>query len=565
MLCRVESLPHPWNSELKSKGVAQWLHASPDFDLLMGMAMYGADLCYSKTLDNWPRGQFKNAVSQEHSHEISRQIEAEQLKGWMVEVPESISTRLKFANAPLIAVDEVTKIRRITDFSNRDGAMVQGMNSMVNLEKLGKAPMQRPKDLGKAVYRLQKRFPGQPLGILVRDLSKAFRKLSVRLSQVPSLSTRWKGRHYWDLRLPFGHSASAHYCCKLTSAMASSLTDYFSGRVECLAYVDDFALIAPIHLQVQALHVFEKMVDDLGLTISTSKAAASGSWSTTADWIGFTHDVSSCKHYLPSAKLVQYTGDLSEAIKIATKGSSIPRRDLLQLVGRINHVATIFTAGRAFMRSLLGATMVRKARVPLNQSHLADLIWWQKALATLPKFASMRRAPVSTDPLIATDASLRGFGAILEMSGSPGALAEPLSSSKLLAGSFLEPSSSGDMTLLEMWAVLMALKEWAPAIVGCSVQLHVDNVSVEFALKKGRSFSPRVNAVLRDVLLLCLQNDICLYPVHVQSKDNIVADGLSRLTTKQLLGGHLGSFPISRRVSLKSPHNLPSPDQQHLL
>ena len=168
-----------------------------------------------------------------------------------------------------------------------------------------------------------------------------------------------------------------------------------------------------------------------------------------------------------------------------------------------------------------------------NHGCLSDLAWWTEALRNLPSLAYMRRAPTRVDPIIATDASLYGFGAALDMSGDPAALSAATHHSEWLAGRFAVPSVSGDMTLLEAWAVLAAIRHWGPKLEGCTTRIHVDNVSVEFALRKGRSFSPRVNNVLREILLLCLHHDICLHPVRIQSADNLVADDLSRLPPQQ--------------------------------
>ena len=552
---RVGDLPPPWTAELKESGVRKWLSASPDAATLLDLARFGADLRYTRPQSQWPRGTFSNLVAPEHAEEIERQILSEVRNGWLVRVPPDLQAQIGCGNAPIIAVDEGSKIRRITDLSNRRASCLRGVNSMVDVDSLGDAPMHRCLDLAAAVHRLRALHPKAALGIVVRDLSKAFRRLSVRLDQVPSLVTRWKGQVYWDLRLPFGHKASAHYCCKLSTAIAQAVEAHFSAEVACLAYVDDFVLVAPPHLQAQALFAFNQIICDLGLTISASKAETSGSWGPQADWIGFTHNVRTMTHGLPQQKLHTYTADVC-AMSEASKARTVPHSDLLRLVGRINHVATVFTAGRAFMRNLLAAVGHKQSRVRLNGSHLADLAWWHSAMQVLPRFAHMRRGPRPSDPLIASDASLFGFGAALDMSGSTRALSAPTPNSEWLAGRFSEPSQSGDMTLLEAWATLAALRHWAHQLNGRTVRVHVDNVSLEFALKKGRSLAPRVNRVIRQILLLCLEHDICIHPVRVQSTDNLVADGLSRPPRTQFNSG---------RAACGTPFHMATPVRQHSL
>jgi len=502
---RVDALPLPWKSELSERGVRNWLSQSPDYATLLDLACFGADLRYRRPVSQWPQGSFPNLVADEHAPEIERQILAEARQGWLVPVPLEVQARFGCCNAPIIAADEGCKIRRITDLSNKRNSVLRGVNAMVDIDSLGDAPMHRCLDLAAEVHRLRALHPNLVLGIVVRDLSKAFRRLSVRLDQVPSLVTRWKGQVYWDLRLPFGHKASAHYCCKLSTAIAQAVEAHFSAEVACLAYVDDFVLVAPPHLQAQALFAFNQIICDLGLTISASKAETSGSWGPHADWIGFTHNVRTMTHGLPQQKLQTYTADVCAMTCEASKARAVPHSNLLRLVGRINHVATVFTAGRAFMRNLLAAVGHKQSRVRLNGSHLADLAWWHSAMLVLPRFAHMRRGPRPSDPLIASDASLFGFGAALDMTGSTRALSAPTPDSEWLAGRFSEPSQSGDMTLLEAWATLAALHHWAHQLNGRTVRVHVDNVSLEFALKKGRSLAP-VSTVWSDKLCSSASN-----------------------------------------------------------
>ncbi len=528
---RVEALPDPWTSEIRSSGIRQWLHRSVHFDTLFDMAQFGADLAYAGSVHQWPRGSYPNAVPLQFQEEISKQIQTEMANGWLLRVPAQSTFLKDVANAPILAADEITKVRRITDFSNRRQSLMLGVNALVQKDQLGSAPMHRPNDLARAVHALKAQFPGERTLLLVRDLSKAFRRISVRLGQVPSLVTQWQGARYWDLRLPFGHAASAHYCCKLSTAIAEAIDLHFMSKVRCLAYVDDFIIIAPESLAQPAEELFARIVADIGLTLSESKAVASGGWDTCAEWIGFEHDTVNMTHSLPARKLGTYMAAAAQCALSISNKQSVSQKQLQSLVGQLNHVATIFTAGRAFMRNLLSAckaTIPASAPARLNASQVADLQWWLHALPRLPQAAAMRRRPGSGDPLIASDASLYGVGAVLDPTGDEASLHTVSSVCQTMSGGVQGPCVSGDMTLLEMWAVLAALRLWAHALKGATLRVHVDNVSVQYALKKGRSFSPRVNNVLQRVMLLCLEHDICLHPLRVQTEHNIVADTLSR-------------------------------------
>ena len=80
----------------------------------------------------------------------------------------------------------------------------------------------------------------------VRDISKAYGRIAVNPADIPHLHTVWQGvLHIWDTRLPLGHAAAAHHCCKLASAIARAFSKKMAGKAHALAYVDDF--IDPRH------------------------------------------------------------------------------------------------------------------------------------------------------------------------------------------------------------------------------------------------------------------------------------------------------------------------------
>lgn len=255
----------------------------------------------------------------------------------------------------------------------------------------------------------------EPLLLLVRDVSKAFRRIGVRTSQIASLHFRWKGVSYFDTRLPFGHAASAHYCCKLTAAIASALTKKLAGYAIVLAYVDDFILIAKPEVATYVQEVFDQCLKDIGLPISQSKASESGEWSTLATWIGFEHDTHAMTHALPQAKKEAIRDQLTTLRWLHQKGVSLHGMEVKSMCGKLSHIATVFTAGRAFLTHLMKThTEKHTYSVRLSEEAAAELDWWIAAIEVMPTVATMRKAPCEwSDPAIISDASLTGHGALL--------------------------------------------------------------------------------------------------------------------------------------------------------
>jgi len=454
--------------------------------------------------------------------EVTAQVEKELALGWLTTSrPHPEAERLM--NAPIFAKQEPGKVRRLTDYSAKDeNGVKRGVNGIVDASALGDAPMHRPLDLARAVHR-HTSDTAPPL-MLVRDLSKAFRRIGVRRVDVAALHTIWNGQHIWDTRLPFGHAASAHYCCKLSGAVAQALTRRSQGQATVLAYVDDFVIISTPDYAQQAEADFCECMADLGLTITAAKAEQAGSWSTKATWIGYLHDAVERTHSLPPGKLEELQQLLTEAI---TKGAW-QRSKLQTLLGKLNFVANVHTIGRAYMRNLYTAVNQLTPWIVLERAAVEDLRWWHDHLPKMREKACMRRKPsVDTDWCIATDASLTGTGyALYDTRKAAKLMHEPFMA---LAQPFASRAEPRQMMELEALAVKQAFDTWAPILAGRTIWVQLDNLGLVYALRSGRSHSPTSNAVIQHIMGVAVEHDIQFFTYHVHSQENSHADALSRL------------------------------------
>ena len=81
---------------------------------------------------------------------------------------------------------------------------------------------------------------------------------------------------------------------------------------------------------------------------------------------------------------------------------------------------------------------------------------------------------------------------------------------------------------LEGDAVLRACRTHRFAWEGCRVPLHIDNQTFMKALIKGRSYSKDLNSIISSIHNLAIKHNFVLEPVCIRSKDNEMADALSR-------------------------------------
>ncbi len=512
----------PVQGDLCAAGVWKWLWGDPDFTLLFSTALFGADMrMHTTPLATRP----PNRVPVEFRAEVDSQLAAEVAKGWLYPLPPQLKPLAAMLPvAPLQVAVEPTKVRRITDYSNRSprSGRRRGVNGQVSVCDLEPAVMHRSDDLARAVYGI----PGALL--LVRDMSKAFRRVAVRWRDVPWLLSSWSGTLLADLRLPFGHAASAHLVCKLTQAIARQLTRRFQPLARALVYVDDFVIVAHPSVSLAVQSVFETMMHDLGLPISAPKAAKTGGWSTRAEWIGFIHDADTKTHSMPDGKREALLGEVRKA-----KRGIVPN-GVSSLVGRLNHVASVFPAARAFLWGVRHWDRSGAATTP-PRAALADLEWWLRAIPRLPAVAGMKRAPCADDPVIATDASLWGIGGELVShrgSRSPKGWRNTVPYSgavrQRVRADLWPWAAPADMMTVEAAAALVAVRRWAPQFAHGRVWLQLDNEALVWALTKGSSRHAAANALIRELLLVCTSYDLQVFPYHVASECNAGPDLLSR-------------------------------------
>ena len=98
----------------------------------------------------------------------------------------------------------------------------------------------------------------------------------------------------------------------------------------------------------------------------------------------------------------------------------------------------------------------------------------------------------------------------------------------------------GDINVLELWPVLLAVHTWGYLLKNRKVRLWTDNTQVMQMILTGRSRSVNCMGWLRDLFWICAIYNIHIVASHIKSVDNIVPDYLSRLFDTK----HKGSISV---------------------
>ena len=81
----------------------------------------------------------------------------------------------------------------------------------------------------------------------------------------------------------------------------------------------------------------------------------------------------------------------------------------------------------------------------------------------------------------------------------------------------------------ELCAVLLAFRRWSHLWINRCIHVRTDNKGTEWAIRKGLTKNSVANDILREILWIAAVNNIAINVSYIRSKDNYMADALSRM------------------------------------
>jgi len=349
------------------------------------------------------------------------------------------------------------------------------------------------------------------------------------------LAMKWKEKIYIDGCLPFGLRSAP----KLFNILAD-LVSWIAVEegVSCIFhYLDDFLIIGPPHSSVckQNLDTFMHLCYNLGIPLASEKIEGP---STSLSFLGITLDTARMEIRLPKDKLSRIQDTLQHWLrkKKATK------REILSLVGLLQHATKVVRCGRTFMARLYAtAAKVKELHffTRLNKEFRSDLAWWHVFVQHWNGLSIIRASNITPifEATIQTDASgLWGCGAV--------------HNHHWLQWKWPDIWTTKDIMAKELVPVVLSFAVWGLSLVKQEVLLQCDNLSLVNAINKGSSKDPIVMHLLRCLWFFTAYFDIALTATHIPGADNTSADQLSR--------NNMMEFFLTNPNALKLPTPLPA-------
>ena len=315
-----------------------------------------------------------------------------------------------------------------------------------------------------------------------------------------------------DMTLPFGLRSAP----KIFNVVADTLQWIIEKRgVTGLHYLDDFFLTGRAGSKdcAQALEKALECCAHLGIPVAPLKTQGP---TTKLVFLGIEIDTEARRVKLPEAKLHR----LQTEIRVWQGRRACTKRELLSLIGQLQHACCVVRPGRTFLRRMINLSTVAKElhhRIRLNLGFRSDLQWWATFLPSWNGVGIMRGAWLGGSEVTMTSDASGSWGC--------GAFTS--------AGEWFQlqwPGSWADVhiTVKELQPIVMGAAMWGAQWQGRSVKCRCDNAAVVAIIRSGSSREERVMHLMRCLFFFRAKFDLALWAEHLPGKCNGAADALSR-------------------------------------
>ena len=367
----------------------------------------------------------------------------------------------------------------------------------------------------------------------VVDIQAAYRAVPIRAAHRKYQGFKWviDGEERWfvENRLCFGLRLGPSYFNSLSNFVHDILWNVY--RLKIVNYLDDFISVSDtLEDSLRARELMVHTLRKLGFHVAFSKLIYP---STCVTYLGIEIDSVEMELRLPDGKIDK----LKALLKFHLCKKRIAKKNLEILSGYLSHCSHIIKGGRMFCSNIydLYRELVKKnlqfISMPIDVQ--ADLKWWDNLCIYFNGSSKIVKDQYYL-PMV-SDSSLRGFAVYLGHDWAVGTWEDkfyiPLTSDchHIVFRPVEEVFDKSNINELELWPIVVGLKRWFHLLKNKSLLVFTDNTQVMYMLTNSRSSNSVCKRWLREIFWLCAIYNIELTPLYINTKNNLVADSLSRL------------------------------------
>ena len=364
------------------------------------------------------------------------------------------------------------------------------------------------------------------------DIKSAFRLLPVHPADHHLLAMRWDQHIYIDKCLSFGLRSAP----KLFNVLADLLSWILQQQQvsPLLHYLDDFLTMGPPQSPTcfNNLKVIKDICSMLGIPLALEKVEGP---SDSLTFLGITLDTQSMQAHLPDDKLQQ----IHQQVGAWLSRKKATKREILSLVGLLQHATKVVTPGRAFLSRMYHAAAHLKRLsyyTHLTAAFHSDLRWWHLFIIYWNGVGFFTGVHPTYE--IHSDASGSwGCGAVFD--------------TQWIQLAWSNKWLQMDIMAKELLPIVLSCAVWGPVLSGYGVEFKCDNQSVVDSINKGSSKEPMTMHLLRYLWFFSAYFGIRVTASHIPGVVNIAAD--------QLLRNKSVEFPQANPHTSSIPLTIPTP------
>lgn len=366
---------------------------------------------------------------------------------------------------------------------------------------------------------------GRGAYIARQDLSNAYRQIKMHHTASSYLGYKFLGRWLVDRFLVFGLASA----CNIFQSVSLAVIIVFESlylkhrpdlKQKVHPYLDDFIHI--VKKYSDAVFLYESMFCCflwLGLEVNKDKCLPPCQHQLV---LGLHYDTSSMTVQLPKEKQSKY----SDLITKYLQQGYIVKKELHSLIGKLQFSAAVIIPGKAFLSGLRKLYYESDGNdshnVTLPNEICIDLLWWLTALKHLNGIPLKIPAGISLPEIhLFTDASLFAVGGILNNS---------CYAYRLPCWNELR---NCHIAIIELYAVVIAITTWAKDLREKHVKINIDSRHCKAALQKMNDKNKTMMTFVRFISMKSLEFKFTYELNWIPSKQNELADSLSRLNFKK--------------------------------
>lgn len=351
------------------------------------------------------------------------------------------------------------------------------------------------------------------------DLKHGFHHLQMRKEHQAYLGFRIGEKWYRYTTMPMGSNNSPYIFCKILRPVIEHIREKMGIRI--VWYVDDFLILGTSKEEAENnTRKVLNLLEELGWTINREKSTLEAAQK--IEFLGFqieTEDDPIVR--VPYQKKRKAKKEVLRLLKAAMKGP-VKVAEVARVAGLCQSLTTAIAVTPVFLRNLLRCIPKSMSKEEWKQKDtflcrkaMEDLLCWLEILYT---WNGEWLIPQPCEITMNTDASDYGWGACINETGEK------------MKGKWSKAWRERHINAKELQAVLEAIRRKKDEFRGKNIRLRIDNKVAMAYVNRMTGRIPELAEIARKITLELQQIGAKIQAVYIGTKENTIADELSRET-----------------------------------